>query len=507
MKNNGKKRRKLIFILLIVFVTLTGGYAAYANKDLLINRYYLITKTPSEYYTYIEQFGLYRLMSAIPEETATEEAGYAYDISSKLTFHHKALDSVLDTALGTNLTDLENTLGIPFESVGIKVLLASKAQMLSNSVGISLNDTNLLTSNLFFDAVNDKLFLRFPELSEVYLTKSLREGSFSPDIDEAQLKLQNKERIHRIVNRYMKLYFSHLGDVTLKRNVPLSLETLETEANLLTVSYTREELKKLYHSIFATAKSDEDILALLPSLYITKEQYLQALEKAEQLLNEHFEKTPSETTLQMKLYLNNEGHLLSRELIDFEQSSLGYTLLEKMGYREYEIHLLHEPTKHQLRINGKNRKLEAANNGNMTLLLHAPSITASPDLNLDVTYEDIQSIVLEDKRYLEGSFTLSADKLAGIQITSEFAVDKDGQQNTTEIRQGTAPLVTISSSCRSPVENPLTLPENTSTQFDYSQYEEYLNTMDAEGYLNKLTDTLGIDPDTLSKLISNISLQ
>jgi hypothetical protein len=503
MKNNSKKRNRVVLTLIIMLVILTGGGVVYANKEALINRFYLVTKSPRDYYEHVEQYALYRLLSSSSPKITEDEKASAYNIHSQVTLHRKELDSVLDTALDSNLTDLEEFLGIPIQSVSFDIQHASKANNLNETIGIQLNDTKLVTTEIYLDSMARTLSLRFPELSDAYLTKSLGNNNNNLEDDKEQQTLHNRELIEQIIRRYMNLYFNNLGTVTLEKKLPLSLDSIVTECNQLTITFTREEARSLYTALLSTAKSDKAILSLLPSLHINTEEYQQLLTALEQRISEVIDATLKDATLQMILNVDSKGNIVRRELTSFGQSTLGYTLLTKEDYREYEFHLTQVSTDHKLSINGSNREVTDANQGEFTLRLHAPSIAKDPDLSLDVAYEDVLMTIREGRRYVEGSFAFSTDDLGGIQVTSDFKVNEDQQLNTTDFRLGTTSLITIHSTGSPITDYPLSVPEATATQFDSSQYQEYLNTIYPEDYLTALANSLGIDPKTLLQLFSN----
>ena len=159
MKNNRRKRGGIVLLLLILCIILMGGITAYNNKDLLINYYNLHTKSPAKYYTYLEQHELYRLLSSYSKETIDHKKTYAYDISSNISIHRKELDATLDTVLGTNLTDIEKSLGISIQNLSLDLLLASNEYHFNKTVDINLNDTKLITAQLLFDVLPGKLSL------------------------------------------------------------------------------------------------------------------------------------------------------------------------------------------------------------------------------------------------------------------------------------------------------------------------------------------------------------
>ncbi len=501
MKNNNKKRSRMILLLVILIVFLTGAGAAYANKSTLINSYYLVMKSPREYYTYLEKYGLYELVSSLPEVVTAGKDTYAYDISSNITFHKNELDSILDTVLGTNLTDLEKHLGIPLNNIGLDALLVYKEHRLNESIGLKLNDAKLLTTELFIDSEAQSMSLRFPELSDAYLAQSLREGEATMNMHELQQKLLYTDLPERILRRYMELYFSHLGTVTLEKKVTLSLDSTDTECNLLTVTFTQEEFRELYLALLEAAKSDEDILSLLPLLNISQEQYLQSFHTIEEIISGRYSEENRESVLQLKLYVNHKGRILSRELTTFGNSNLGYTLLAKEDSLEYELQLNHASTNRMLRINGINRKIEEANQGKITLNVTNPAHSSDDDLNVDIVYEGARSVPYDGQHYLEGTFTLSSKMLSGILITSDFSYEENKQLNTTAIRLGTSPFIEINSTVKPLTDYEEIQPTDFGPRYDFPEYNKYLSGIDFEEYFTFLANSLGINQEALQNLL------
>jgi hypothetical protein len=497
----GKNRSRFILLLVIFTTLLAGTGAVYANKAALINSYYRVLKSPREYYTYLEKYGLYELVSTLPKGGTSIKDTYAYDISSNITFQRDELDSTLDTVLGTNLSDLEKLLGIPLNKVGLDVLLAFENNMFNETIGINLNDTKLFTTELYLDSMTQRMLLRFPELSDAYLSQSLAEREDIMNMHELQQRLLHTDLPERILRRYIELYFRYLGTVTLQEKVSLSLDKTDIECNLLTVTFTQEEIRELYLALLETAESDADILSLLPLLNITQEQYLKSLNKSEQIISGQYPSENKGSVLQLKLYVDHKGRVLSREIITFGQSTLGYTFLTKEDYFEYELHLSHTSTDRELRINGINRKIEQDNQGSITFYVKNLIPSFKSDINLDITYEDVQRVIYEGQHYLEGDFTLSSKNLAGLQITSMLSYKDNLQLNTTAIRLGASPLVEINSTGKPLSDYHVIRPIDSGSRYDFSEYNKYLSGIDFEEYLTFLTDSLGINLEVLLDLL------
>ncbi len=500
MKNNSRKRSRMILLLIIIFVLLTGAGTAYANKSALINSYYRNLKSPREYYTYLEKYGLYKLVSSLPEDVTAGNDPYAFDISSNITFHRNKLDSILDTEFGANLTDLEKHLGISLSNIGLDLLFVSKDNMRNKAIGLKLNDTPLLTTELFFDSEAQRMLLRSPELSEAYLTKSLREEDINR-VYELQQKLLNTDLPQRILRRYIELYFNHLGSVTLEQRVNLTLDSTDIECDLITVSFTPEEFRELCLYLLDAVKSDEDILSLLPLINITQEQYLQSLNKIENIIFRRYSEENFESILQLKLYVNNKGEILGREMTTFNRANLGYTLLVKEDYLEYELHLTNTSTNPMLYINGINRRIEEDNQGKISLNIKNPGHSSDDDINIDITYEGVRSLSYEGQSYLEGNLTLSSNILAGIMITSDFSYNENSQLNTTAIRLGTSPLVDIKSKGKSLTDYEIIQPSASGPRYDLLEYKKYLSGINFEDYLTSLSKSLGLSREALMDLL------
>lgn len=501
MKNNGKMRSRIKLLLAILIILLAGAGSAYTNKAALINSYYRVMKSPKEYYIYLEKYGLYELVSSFPEVMTDKKDTYAYDISSNITFHRNELDSILNTVLGTNLTLLEKRLGIPINNFGLDILLASKSHMLNETIGITLNNSKLLTTELFLDSAAQRVSLRFPELSDAYLTKSLEDGKGTINMLELQQKLLDTDLPEQILRRYMDLYFNRLGTVTLDEKVPLSLENTVTECNLLTVTFTQKEIRELYFALLETAKSDEDILSLLPLLNITQEQYLRSFDKFGEIISSRYFEGDQKSILQLRLYVDHKGRILSREMITFGKTTLGYTFLKKEDYLEYELHLTQASTNRELRINGTNRKLEEGNHGDIILFTKNLCHSSDSDVNIDISYEDVRRVNHEGKHYLEGSFTLSSNKLTGILITSAFSYKDSLQLNATAIRLGASPLIEINSNGMPMTDYEVIQPTDSLPRYDLSEYDKYLSAIDFEAYLTSLSNALGINQNALHDLL------
>ena len=501
MKSHNRLRNRLLLSLLILLIIISGAGIVYANKETLLNRYYLTMKSPKEYYTYIETYGLYQLKASLPKQKVLPSEELAYDTTSQITFHHEELNSVLDSALGIKLTDLEALLGIPLNSIGIDTSFVSKNHLINDTMRFKLNDTKLLTADLYLNTPAKKLLVQFPELSDAYLTENYGDAASSGTDEGPQQKIDS-ELYSRITKRYLDLFFSHISNVTLTKQVPLSLDTLTVDCNQLTVTISREDTRILLAALLDSARSDEDILLLLSQLNAPADQYFKILDKIDRAMTAEIKEHSPKDTLQMKLYVDTKGHILGRELISFGSSTAGYTLLKKDTIQEYEFHMMHEATKRLLSITGKNREIDDTEQGKVALLAQDPTRNDQSDIHLELTYHGVQKEYKDGHPHLIGDYTFTSPELMGIQVTSNFSLEDEKQLNTTSIRLGASPLITIDTSVTPHQVTEVAQPNPDAVTYDVSQYDRYLASVDMQGYLKSVADSFGIDPERFYSLFS-----
>jgi hypothetical protein len=499
MKHNTKGRKRTVLLFVSLLLLLTAGGICFTFRDVLANHYYLTMKSPEDYYAYIEQLGLYRLSSIIPEDTSVGREAFAYNISSDLILHKDKLNSVMDTVLDLRLSDIEEQLGISLDTISLETLLTRKDDKIKHTLGMDVNNTSILSSELFLDLSSYRMFLRLPRLSNSYLTDAI-DGSINQP-EEPPKELLTADLIKAIFVRYMKLYLENLGSVTLEHKVPLDLKHTVIDSNVVTVSFTGEELLELSLTLLDDARTDPDILSLLPMFHTTTEQYQLLLNRAKEYILNRYSESDWDEVYQQMLYVDGHGQILRREFKTLHRASFGYTAYAQENSLEYEFFLSHPLTNRTLLISGTNRCLEGYNQGNIDIYVKDPILPKYPEVKLDISYEDVRRCPYQGHYYLEGAFTLASKELEGILITSDFEYRNGRQHNTTDIRLGTSPLITFDSTGSFQAVPDLTEPEPDANRYAFSRYKEYLNSIDLDGYLISLSKGLGINSDTLYELL------
>jgi hypothetical protein len=163
--------------------------------------------------------------------------------------------------------------------------------------------------------------------------------------------------------------------------------------------------------------------------------------------------------------------------------------------------MLHKATKRLLSINGVSREIDDTYQGKISLLAQDPTRSDPSAIHLELTYDDVQNNSKDGRPYLIGNFALTSPELRGIQITSDCSLVGEQQLNSTSLRLGASPLITIDTSVTTNKGAEIVLPDPNAVTYDVSSYDQYLDSADINGYLESIAEALGIDPEHLNSLI------
>jgi hypothetical protein len=491
----GKSKGKLAAIIVIVLLAITGAATAFAFKGTLSNTFALMTKSPSEYYAHVEKKAFQNHANQLsPLMTQTADKQGAYDVTADVTFNKEALNSILQTTLGVSFTDLESTLGLTIDTIGMDALVAYDENLISNTMGVRLNNVNLITMEMFMDMIKEEIMLRFPELSQAYLSESMvTEGYNSKAYKDLQKQLTPK-RITDLLNRYTDLAIDHAKNVTLEKDVTLSLETLTVNCNQLTVTLSKEDMNLILQDILMEAREDEFILDMLPAFAMTTEDYQSAIDEALVSLKESSDSLETSDNFIMVVSVDKQGNIIGREFgLSNSSAALSYTVLTKNKISEYNINYTDETDITLFNINGNQTKDQNAYDGKLTLEINAPSIPMLSNFSIDVTYDDLRTEFKNGVYYQYGNLSMSSLDLMGLQMNFEYGVENNIQNCNVDIRMGASSLVTIHTKQEYLEDYTITPPASTAEVYTTDQAESYLATMDIEQYITNLSQQLGVD--------------
>jgi hypothetical protein len=183
------------------------------------------TKSPAEYYAFVEEKaiidGVDKLTPYLNLNRADENV--AYKTSVDVSYDRDTVDSLLQSTLGMGLSDLESSIGISLDSIGINSTVASKDGTIYESLGLNLNKVDIITLDLVMDTIKQEMLMRLPELSPAYFKQSLASGELNTGKYLEQIKKLTPDRTADFLKRYGKILSSSMKDVELTKNEKLSV--------------------------------------------------------------------------------------------------------------------------------------------------------------------------------------------------------------------------------------------------------------------------------------------
>lgn len=492
----GKKSRRILTTIIVTLLLLTLVTAvAYANRGTLLNSLARMTMSPAQYYSFIEKnnvTGIVDILTNAGESyTQEQETGYAYDFSADININHDTVDSMLESYLGTGLSDLEALLGIPLNQVSMDAIVGKDKDLISEDLSFSLNNVKLITAEIFLDTAANKMLLQLPELSNAYL--SLTEGKVNP-VDFTTLKDITPERTADLMKRYSNLIIDQINHVTLGDDKDISLEHLSGNCTELKVVMTAEDLYNIQMAVLAEARDDQYFKDLLSVYQVTEADYQNSLDEI-QAEAENSKDMLEDLT--MLVYVDAQGRILSRSITSEDSvATVGYTVLLQKNEIEYQLFLTDDTGSTVLNITGYQASENGVDNGNATITAADPDDSDSP-ITFDITYKDMNTKRVNDRNYHYGSITFSSLDLMGIQVILDLKAEENTQLCDIDVRMGAESLLTVNAKTEYLTDFSVTAPKEDAEVYDLTQPSEYMSTVNLEDYITRLSQEFGVDLQSL----------
>lgn len=496
-----KHRGALVALIVVLLLIFTAAGTAFALRNTLSNTFAKMTKSPAEYYSYIEKNEIKDAVDQIAAYPDLQNSKpQAAHVTTDLSFNRDSIDSLLQST-GMSLSDLESMLGVKLENVGFDATVATNGDISNEIIGLRLNKTNIISAEMFMDSTAKDIFLRVPELSKAYLSISSKDAPSSVDI--SGLKNLNSEKIADLMTRYSNIIIDDIKDVQIENNATLSVDTLTTECTRLTVTISSEDFAAMVKDVLEEAKNDQTIIDLLPMLNISEDDYKNSIDDAIDNANAD---NYTDTNLVMKVYVNSKGEVIGREFSDEEtDGGLGYTVLSSGDKTEYRLYVNDDSGNEVFNIEGNHVKnQDGAYTGDARVDVSTNNDTIS-NVRVDISYEDLRTEKKNGHSYQYGTVTISSMDLMGMQVTMDYSVEDTVQKCKVDVQMGAVSVVSADIAVDYPDNYDVTMPDNNAEVYDINDISSYEATMDLQGYITKLADQLGIDSQTIMDFINSLS--
>jgi hypothetical protein len=498
----------LIAIIIIVAVILTGSILAYANRYSLSNSLALMTKSPSEYYAYIEQKNI---NSGIDKLTNSYDK--YLDLYKKQTKTGVGQDTKINLSVNPELGGL---LGLgEIKDFAASIISSSNSEKAKSTIGLSYDGSSLATIETYMDMASNNLYLKVPELSSAYLLFSMNElmaeSEVNGDVSYSTLQKDiqdfinnetlSSETLNKILTRYSTIIIKNIDTVEMDKNTKLSASDINSDFTKLTATISNEDANAMALDVLNEAKTDKELINLLTTTEITTEtEYQASIDEAINQLNSFIDTTNESESIQMVVYVDKYGQIMGREFNSNQvdtNSSLGYYVTrdgKDLGFTGW----IAENDVKTLAFDGTATYSNSKISGKATLTYSEYNELYGDNSNytFDINFNDVS--MSKEKGYMNGQFSLSSSSLMGMEIAVDCIADKTGQQVIFKLLYGGVDAVTFDIVMKETAYQDFEMPAETNEIYDgINELEAYAATMDIESFMANLETTLGVDLDAL----------
>lgn len=507
-KKDKSSKKPLVAVLVIVCLLLATAASAFAFGSTIQNSLAMLTKSPKEYYAYVENksveesvdksFALLD-MSGVNEDMAAE-------VSGKLSYDKDTVNALLKNLSGMSISDLEATMGFSLDSIGFDSVSALKGNDMYSKFGLNLNNIDILTAELFLDYAASEVLIRLPELSPAYLKQSLDMSEFSDEsfnmnsYKEATALLTSKKTAD-LIKRYAAIITAEIDDVELTKGESITVGDINVKANVLTVKLYPETVLNIGTKILEEAKNDDYIMEILDLYDVSKEDFNNAISEAMEEINALYDTVKDDDEfLEMDVFVGSDGKILGRKLEfitnDPNKVIVEYYNVEKGNNGAYEFYIKDDLGTKLLDVNGSHTIDKGVYNGSAVVAITPDS--NEPAISFNISYEDFKIDLKKDHPYVYGKIKLSSFAMMGMEIALKYDVKDDAQLMTLYLNMGTSSLVTFETSTKYLGDFSVPTPDANAIYYDaVTEIDEYNSSVDTDEFISNLSNKLGFDIEGL----------
>lgn len=501
-KKRSNKKTIAAAVVLVLIVAIAG--TALAFQDRIKNALSLGSKSPSEYYAYVEA----KAIDAAVDELLAAAKGINYDdmavdVSMDLSYDKATVSSLLQGYAGMSLVDFENFIGIKLDQIGMDMTVAMKDSKIYETMGLSLNQLDIISFEIFMDSLKKEMLMRVPELSSALLSQSLDMSAYGMEDFNVTgsmdlVKTIYSDKTGDFLKRYANIITDQIKDVELTKSVDLKVDDLTVSANKLTVTVDDESIVKIAKEILTKAKDDEYLLEMVPSFGVSKEDYQAAIATA--LTEIEAEDTSTvDVKLVMNVYTDNDGMIIGRDIEAFadgaSQVTLGYKYITKGNKSGYDFYVTDETGAKLISAEGSHVEDNKAYDGDVSIDFNAAELNLPTAVTLTVKYEDARSEIKDGKSFTYGKYTLSSPAMMGVEFALDYNVEGETQKAKISANMGTTPIITMDMASK--YLDDFKMPAPSTSDEVITDADSWAATLDMEKFITELSTKLGVDVQSI----------
>lgn len=545
VKKGGKKG--LIALIVAAAIVIAGVLAVALNWDSIAGSFVKSFSSPQEYMNYVEEKAVSEFMDSF-----CESYGSLFDNPDTATGASSADIHIL---LGDGLLDiLEASMaqsGAAMDTAWLKDILLevdtnAAGEQLQVDLGVGLGSDSIVNLSLFYDMLQQKLYLGAPEVEDTYLSVDIAQIVGS-DVDitamlQQQLEqneqlleaLPSEDAVKTLVNKYFGIVLSRVENVE-KSTETVKVDGVEQELTVLTATVYEEELYNILQDILKAAKEDkvlEDVIKSFSDYYNdvnranmeeyydyaggTYEevdlyaQFIEWVDEGLEALPEGIEAADPENYILLDSYVNNDNEIVGRRLrVHSETDGMGEEEISYVTVWQNDRFAFEAKIADAAELTGEGSRANGLLEGTYVL---SDGYGAQM---LELQIRDLDEKKLEDG-YLSGTFRLpiSQEMLEGLGLDSMLSgsVALEMTVNTSEddSRFGLSLLVEgqmmvgITVAGEAVDASQITLPTDCVDAMDQQALMQWIAELDLSGTLDKMKEA-GVPAELVDALEYRVS--
>lgn len=469
------------------------------------------------------QYVLEESGTATWEAVSTSVSNYSNMLKESAEINQMAS---LDLEVGEGLTSMLSAMSPAFgdlKNVGLRIDTTGKGMMFDAKFLANVNEQDIASMNMHVDIENQKGYFRIPELSDAYLDFSsvfTMEDSEFGDMEEFEQALDQimgyipeEETIKNLFGFCTDIFWKNVGEVTEASEV-IKAKDVEETCTAITMSIDGADLYNIFDAFITEVPNNQDIKEVITK--IDEDAYTSFLEEIESI-NESKEEMKEEMTSSdfkmdlvwyvsaknelrgVKLYMVSEDEDVELYCVAPEKGTdFGYLCYGKVSDKE------------ALRIDGIGSIVNNKMNADYALsisdeFLGENEMIPSGEnlLEFSVTDYDVKAA---EKGYINAKVKVYTK---AVPMLEQFALEFDSSMSEKEENLSMAVLMNdetmltlkLKSAEGEKVES--CVPGEDDKVYDVqneSDMEAFESEIDLEGFVNDITDKIGISLDELEDL-------
>lgn len=391
--------------------------------------------------------------------------------------------------------------------------------------GLAMEKKNVISADLIVDMAEEAVYLAVPELSKTYIGVDVSEipdiSYYMDTLDNSTeymdalkailAKLPEEKQVKDLTAKYLEIALKSIDDVNMKKGKTLKAEGVSESCTLLEVTLDADTLQNVIENVAEQLENDREVKAIIEKLCdeiagldldeldgidIDSEEVYEYFQDACSELADEAQYISFDEELVMSLYVDGKGVIRGRSF-EFNDGWSNYTVEILNPHKGGKIGFKAAVTvdNQEFSIAGSGKESGGRVSGDFSAKYNGTAI-------VDLTVKNFDTDALK-KGYLNGTVTVKAASGIGkvlygmssvpsmvtdLAVTVDVSMDGKSGKLAVSVAEDKDKWGTVSVSAKKESGKKASVPADKNTVFieDYSDVEDYWDTVDLDSLINTL---------------------